>query len=121
MSNYLYLLHEEQSLNNRFYITETNEGYDVLGLENWESLISRLLDLLSAEPDQNNEREQVIRNQTINELLDLTQGTDFIFPELFFNNRSTEELIAILLLSRLKRQYTTLPKNRCPRLFISHR
>ena len=66
----------------------------------------------------------ITRRAIISELIEVSSNNnlniydlDSLMPE----NRTTEELIAILLLTRLRKFYDPLPKNNCPRLFVSHR
>ncbi len=127
MSNYLYFQHEQQPLSNRFNVEyEISEGYRINGLEDWQELISLLLYWLAIEPiDQNLEERQNIRRRVLGMLIDIISTEDNINdynPDpVFEDSRSTEELIVIVLLARLRRKYRPLSCNRCQRLFISHR
>jgi hypothetical protein len=124
MSNYLYFLHEREILTDRFNLERSREGYEVNGLSEWRRLISFLLQFLSGEPDQVNDTSQLIRTGIYRELAGLSGTTDFnVYGQenLMTDGRSAEELIVILLLSRLRKSYPTLPANKCPRLFVSHR
>ena len=124
MSNYIYYQHQDVELNNRFTIETAVEGYTIRGLDIWQRLISRLLRVLSMERRQNTEAEQGIREETINDLMDVTKREDFNFynwQSINPDSLTTEELVAVLLLIRLRYYYNPLPANSCPRLFISHR
>jgi hypothetical protein len=123
MSNYLYFLHEEQGLNNRFNVeNRSGEGYSIVGLNDWRELISLLLELIFSEQnEQAIARRQDIKINTVNELTEITNSNFNIYEQQdLLANRSTEELVATLLLIRLRR-FPALPKNKCPRLFVSHR
>jgi hypothetical protein len=124
MSNYLYFLYEQQILTDRFNLERPREGYEVNGLYDWQRLISFLLEFLSGERDQINERSQIIRTGIYHELAELSGTGNFnIYNQenLMADGRSVQELIVTLLLFRLRKSYRTLPANKCPRLFISHR
>jgi len=123
MSNYLYFLHEEQGLDNRFNVeNRSGEGYNIVGLDDWKKLISLLLELIFSEQnEQAIARRQDIKINTVNELTEITNSNFNIYEQQgLLENRSTEELVATLLLMRLRR-FPALPKNKCPRLFVSHR
>jgi hypothetical protein len=76
---------------------------------------------LSDEENQSFNENQNIRTIILNELIEISGNGNFALERSFPDERSTEELILILLITRLRKFYRTLPKNRCPRLFISHR
>src|SRR6185312_4125463 len=123
MSNYLYFLHEEQRLDNRFNVeNRSGEGYKIVGLDDWKKLISLLLELIFSEQnEQTIARRQDTRIKTRRELTEISNSNFNIYEQQdLLENRSTEELVATLLLMRLRR-FPTLPKNKCPRLFVSHR
>lgn len=124
MSNYLYLQHEREILSDRFNLEDLGEGYAINGVSDWHRLISLLLDFISGEREQINNWRQNMRVSVWNELSEISGSNNFsIYNQgsLSEDDRSTEELIATLLLARLRRSYNSLPKNNCPRLFISHR
>lgn len=123
MANYLYFLHEERPLDQRFIFENTSgRDYNIDGLDDWHELISRLLKLLYLEKNKEYFNwAQDIRSQTLNELTKITGNNFNIYEHVhLLRDRSTEEFIAILLLLRL-RKFSTLPKKKCPRLFVSHR
>ena len=70
MSNYLYFLHEEQGLNNRFNVeNRSGEGYNIVGLNDWRELISLLLELIFSEQnEQTIARRQDTRIKILREL-----------------------------------------------------
>lgn len=114
MSNYLSYAHEEGLLNLRF-----NANTDLNGAKEWDELIARVLRLFSL-GERNVGIEQELRQLTLDELFELGPGVGAVQPEGWYAERSTEELILMLLLARLKSNYPTIPVNKCPRLFISH-
>jgi hypothetical protein len=123
MANYLYFRHEGQNLVSRFNI-QGGDGYTINGLNDWQELISRLLRFFLPEQRRNNETQQDIREQTLRELLDITRRDETNFykwENIDINSFPTGELIAILLLIRLRHPHTPYNKSGCPRLFISHR
>lgn len=123
MANYFYSQHEDGSLANRFNIENTSgEGYDIIGIGDWRELISLILEILSGEENESFiKRLREIRVWTIIEIAERTNLNFNVYEqEESLVNRSTEELIATLLLLRLRR-FPTLPERNCPRLFISHR
>lgn len=123
MANYLCFRHEEQSLEGRFNI-ESGDGYIINGLDDWQNLISRLLRFYRLEQRRNNETQQDIREQTLRELQDVARRNEINFynwENIDINSFPTGDLIAILLLTRLRHPQTPYYKNGCPRLFISHR
>ncbi len=125
MSNYLYFLHEEQPLTNRFDGQNIfREGYPVNGVDDWRRLISLLLNFLQDERSERNDETHITRRAILSELIEISGNNNFsIYDQqsLIPENRTTEELIVILLLTRLRKLYGPLPKNNCPRLFVSHR
>lgn len=125
MSNYLYFQQDNQPLQNRFNSnTILREEYAINGLEDWRRLISYLLAILNDEENQTINENQNIRTIVLNELIEISGNDNFDVSEqgsIFPDERSTEELTLVLLIARLRKFYHTLPKNRCPRLFISHR
>jgi hypothetical protein len=125
MSNYLYFKHDNKPLQNRFNSkTILGEGYAINGLQDWQRLISYLLKLLSDKENQSVNENQDIRTIILNELIEISRNENFDGSEqesLFLDERFTEELILVLLIRRLRKFFRPLAKNRCPRLFISHR
>lgn len=121
MSNFLHFRHEQQGLDNRFDI-ENGDGYTINGLRDWKNLISRLEAFLSTELPRNNEKRKEIREKTLSELFEITRRNNFNFWEnVDIENLPTDELIVTLLLFRLRHSYAVVPRDSCPRLFISHR
>ncbi len=125
MSNYLYFQHSEMSLLQRYDAEQVpGEGYVINGREVWRSLLARLLAFLYPSETEVNPDRTAIRRQTIHELIELTDNrgsSNFNRDGRDLYDRSTEELIATVLLLRLRNSYVPLPGNSCPRLFISHR
>ena len=97
-----------------------NAGIEMNGLEDWNNFISRLELLLLMGDRRDVKKERELRQLTLNDLFELHPGVDAVQPEGWYAERSTEELILMLLLARLKSNYQTIPVNKCPRLFISH-
>lgn len=125
MSNYIYFRNSESSLLRRYDREQPRgEGYGINGLEDWERLVLRLLTFLGRSEDEISPDRQNIRRETIGELREISGGDGLRnsdWGSLDRYDRSTEELIAMLLLLRLRTIYRPLPPNGCPRVFISHR
>lgn len=125
MSNYSWFQHNEISLFQRYDVEQQpGEGYVINGLEAWTTLMARLLVFLGQSENEENPDRVAIRRQTLHELMELTENrgsNNFETDYQEVSNRSTEELIATVLLLKLRISYRTLPANCCPRLFISHR
>jgi hypothetical protein len=116
MSSYNYYDTIPDDLINRFDTDfEHTKGYEVIGLKHWREFIPQLLQTVNQAPD-----EPEIRKTILNQIRDLNDLDSFAFPD-GERQPSTPELVAILLLRRLKKENETRPKNNCPRLFISHR
>ena len=100
MSNYLYFLHEEQGLDNRFNVeNRSGEGYNIVGLDDWKKLISLLLELIfSEQTEQTIARRRDTRINILRELTEITNNNFNIYEQQdLLENRSTEELVVTLL------------------------
>jgi hypothetical protein len=110
MSNYLYFQHVQDSLIDRFNFQDRSE---LRGLSEWRELLTRLLDVIIAREEQNSSDtiSQQHRATTISELIALTDKDFSVYLERADFTRSTEELIATLLLQLLPAVYS-IQRNR---------
>jgi len=114
MSNYLYFRQTDLPFPERFTFDSREEGYRVLGVDSWRNRITLLMEYLAATP----ERQAGIREEIQSRLLGNNTDSD---SRLAMVDRPTEELILLLLQLTLQSIPRDAPRDRCPRLFISHR
>jgi hypothetical protein len=124
MYSYLYFDHENESLINRFGTENPAENkYEIRGLKEWRELTGKLLISIRQEDRESPEHTRVQRQEIVERLVGnyfLESGSLNAFYDLI-DRTSTEELILMLLRTELRNRYDMLPRNICPRLFISHR
>jgi len=107
MADYIYLFYEDQPLADRFPVAGT------YGIPIWRKYIQWLVQVLTAEGNAPIRTE--ITTNVLQELQELTGDGPTT------DTRPIEQLILVLLQTNLRRAATTIPANRCPCLFISHR
>ena len=133
MSNYNIYSLADDSLTGRFdNTTDYPDGYVVLGLREWHRYIDLLVRYL-VPPENPGEEERLwqeererIREVLFNEVLVIHEDEvqQAVTPKelrVHLETRSPEDWILYILLHRLRALAPLVPRNPCPRLFISHR